>query len=80
MSIFIRSLSLNPVRFRRCPSAEHVSSRLNSLPAIKLPPKPSLLSLRSDQRRCAAVHHAAQSLHLSPRLTIRAAGLSLKSP
>src|SRR3974390_1487611 len=56
MSIFIRSLSLNPVRFRRCPSAEHVSSRLNSLLAIKLSPKPaaSVAPKRSAQMRCRA--------------------------
>ena len=83
MIVCIQSLVLNLARFCRCRSAERVSSRTNSLLAIQITDEPSLLSLLSlpnDQRKCAAVPHTAQSLRLSPRLTIPAARLSLKSP
>jgi hypothetical protein len=80
MIVSIRSLCLNPVRFYRCRSAEHVSALVNSSPVLQITAQPSLLWLRGDHYKPAGALHAAQSLHLSPRATADAARSPLKSP
>ena len=77
MILSIRSLCLNPVRFYRCHSAEHVSARVNSSPRLQITAQPSLLWLRGDHHKPVA---RFQSLHLSPRTTADAARSPLKSP
>jgi len=76
----IRFLTLNPGRFCRCRSAERVSAQANSLLGLQIIAKPSILSLRSDQGKSPGALHAAQSLHLSPRVTIDAERSPPKSP
>jgi hypothetical protein len=54
MILSIRSLCLNPVRFYRCRSAEHVSARVNSSPVLQITARPSLLWLRGDHHKPVA--------------------------
>jgi hypothetical protein len=80
MILAIRSLCLNPVRFFRCRSAEHVSARVNFFARVTnyRSTVAPLAPRRSSQTRGAL--HAAQSLRLSPRTTANAARSPLKSP